>query len=102
MQRREWNRVRELILGGSPYCAMCGLLATEVDHLDGADYRDDSAVGVSWLNPDMCRSLCRQCHRARTSRQGNLASRGLLPTTRELGVISRGRDTEDESGPYIM
>jgi hypothetical protein len=35
----------------------CGQKATEVDHLYGVDYDDDSGLGRSWLNIANTRSL---------------------------------------------
>jgi hypothetical protein len=40
-----------------PFCCECGLIATEVDHLDGTDYPDHSGEGKSWLNIHMARSI---------------------------------------------
>lgn len=58
-----------------PLCRICGYVATIADHLDGTDYTDDSGVGASWLNIDMTRSLCVDCHGTRTAHQGVEARR---------------------------
>lgn len=72
---RRWRRVRAQRLRLDPACAWCGSPATQADHLDGTDYRDDSGQGTSWLNLAMTRSLCVPCHRVRTGRQGGTAAR---------------------------
>lgn len=69
--KRAWKYLRLHILASQPICVMCQkAAATHVDHKDGTNYRDDSGQGYSWLNPQMCRSLCASCHRSRTSQQG--------------------------------
>jgi len=76
-----WQAIRSLRLKRDPYCVGldddlgCGQKATEVDHLDGVDYDDDSGLGRSWLNIANTRSLCTSCHRTRTGRQGAAAKR---------------------------
>ena len=68
-----WRRVRSQRLAEDPWCELCSAIADTVDHLDGADYEDDSGLGASWLNIDMTRSLCTPCHRKRTAEQGRRA-----------------------------
>ena len=76
--------MRRLVLDEMPLCVavirddrftVCGAVATTVDHIDGTDYTDDSGEGRSWLNPAMCRPMCRDCHAKRTSKQGNEAKK---------------------------
>jgi hypothetical protein len=68
-----WRALRKQRLALNPFCCECGLIATEVDHLDGTDYQDDSGVGRSWLSITMTRSMCTDCHHSRTGRQGAAA-----------------------------
>lgn len=70
---KRWRKVRTRRLRDDPYCALCGAIADQVDHLDGTDYNDDSYHDRSWLNYDMTRSLCRSCHAKRTAAQGRRA-----------------------------
>ncbi len=73
-----WRGLRAWRLEQNPVCQWpgCTDLASQVDHLDGTDYEDNSGEGASWLNPDMTRSLCQPHHAKRTSAQGNAAQRG--------------------------
>jgi hypothetical protein len=77
-----WQAIRRLRLNLTPFCEGidddlgCGQVATEVDHLDGTDYDDDTGTGRSWLSISMTRSLCTACHRSRTGRQGAAAKQG--------------------------
>ena len=75
-----WKRVQAKRLKIEPFCRMCdddGLVtkATQVDHLDDADYGDDSRLGNSWLNLEMTRSLCESHHQYRTGQQSAVARR---------------------------
>lgn len=54
-----WHRLRRAVLARQPWCARCGALATEVDHVvprraGGPDH------------PSNLQALCRRCHRRKT------------------------------------
>lgn len=69
--KKAWKFLRLHVLKTSPMCTMCKkAAASHVDHIDGTNYMNDSGLGDSWLNPQMCRALCADCHRSRTARQG--------------------------------
>jgi hypothetical protein len=73
-----WKRVQLKRLKIEPFCRMCAedgvqTPATQVDHLDGSDYGDDSRQGASWLNIDMTRSICESHHQVRTAQQSAAA-----------------------------
>ena len=70
---RRWRQVRAQRLAIEPNCRTCGAPADQVDHLDGTDY------ATQRYDLDKTRSLCTPCHRIRTSKQGNRASRGISP-----------------------
>lgn len=66
---KRWRRLREEHFQNEPYCVRCGAIATDLDHLPGADFNDSSGHGKSWLSPDMVQGLCRACHRYKTAKE---------------------------------
>ena len=58
----DWRRCRRLFLEKHPTCAMCGVKATEVDHIVSVRERPD--LRLKWSN---LRALDRGCHSRRTA-----------------------------------
>ena len=59
-----WQRLRKVILASEPLCRSCGVIAEEVDNIDGDSRNND---------PANLRPLCKPCHSRRTARDQGFA-----------------------------
>jgi 5-methylcytosine-specific restriction enzyme A len=57
MGSKEWKQLREQHRKRYPFCAQCGVPATDVDHIQPARLYPERR-----LDPTNLRSLCRDCH----------------------------------------
>ena len=58
---RRWRVARAAYLGAHPYCASCGRLANEVDHV--TPHRGDRDL---FWDESNWQALCRRCHSRKT------------------------------------
>lgn len=56
-----WQRTRRAVLVKSPLCCVCGVIATEVDHIKPI------AQGGSKLDLNNLQGLCKRCHSRKTA-----------------------------------
>lgn len=67
----EWQVLRAAHLATHPYCVVCGIAATTVDHIK--PHRGDDELR---LDPDNLQSTCTSCHSSKTaSRDGGFGNR---------------------------
>ena len=61
--KRAWKKVRDAWIANHPFCAMCGCVGTEVDHIKGK-----SALKTieDLLDTNAIQTLCRNCHKRKT------------------------------------
>ena len=62
---KEWQRVRYLVLNANPFCVVCRIPATLVDHI--IPIRD----GGDRLNLNNLQPMCSKCHAIKTSNERN-------------------------------
>ena len=64
---QEWRLTRARVLLEEPFCRLCGVPATVVDHLEhGQDWRQ------KFLRRDNLRALCKPCHDSRSAQEWHL------------------------------
>lgn len=61
--KRLWKQVRDSWIAEHPFCAMCGCVGTEVDHIKGK-----SALKTieDLLDTNAIQTLCKNCHKRKT------------------------------------
>lgn len=67
-----WRRLRALVLRASPLCALCGAVATLVDHIVPIK------AGGADLDPKNLRSMCASCHAKLPEHGYNSEERGAV------------------------
>nr|DAL01813.1 MAG TPA: HNH endonuclease [Caudoviricetes sp.] len=76
--RYKWQKLRKRFLKQNPYCNLCGMIATEVDHIQGIKIIKNK---IKILDENELQSLCHECHSKKT-REASRKSRMLNQNAR--------------------
>lgn len=75
---RKWKKLRNRFIKENPFCNLCGMIATEVDHIDGIKAIENA---LTLLDENRLQSLCHECHAAKT-REASRKSRNSIKKLR--------------------
>lgn len=75
---RKWKTLRNRFIKENPFCNLCGMIATEVDHIDGIKAIENE---LTILDENRLQSLCHECHSKKT-REASRKSRNSIKKLR--------------------